>query len=91
MFYVVTSGSNQFLVKPGQKIIVDRLNNTNPGDSVELRVLFSSDKSSKKSIKAKIIEHIKSEKVVVMKFKAKSDYRRKYGARQYQTVLEIQA
>ena len=41
------------------------------------------------SVEAEIIENGKSEKIIVYKYKAKKDYRRKQGHRQPYTKLKI--
>lgn len=43
----------------------------------------------KKKVKFKVIEHKKGKKIDVIKFKAKSRYRRKTGHRQPLSVLEV--
>lgn len=87
MSFVVESGNNQFLVNHSQKIIVDRLD-AEEGSIVKLPVLFDSD-SKLSEVEAKVIEHIKGEKIRVVKFKSKSNYHKVYGHRSYQTVLEV--
>jgi large subunit ribosomal protein L21 len=87
MSFVVESGNNQFLVNHSQKIIVDRLV-AEAGTKIKLPVLF--DISGKLTeVEAKVIEHIKGEKIRVVKYKSKSNYHKVYGHRSYQTVLEV--
>lgn len=87
MSFVVTSGNKQYLVKNGQKIIVDRIN-ADVDSVVELPVLHSSDKA--KTIKATVVQHQRGEKIRVVKYKAKSNYHRQYGHRPEETVLKIE-
>jgi large subunit ribosomal protein L21 len=87
MSFVVESGSNQFLVSHNQKIIVDQLVGE-VGTKVSLPVIFDTD-GKLKVIDATIVEHKKSDKIRVVKYKAKSNYHKQYGHRSYQTVLEI--
>ena len=87
MSFVIESGSNQFLVNHNQKIIVDKLD-AEVGSKVSFTVLFDIENKLTK-IDAKVVEHIKSEKIRVVKFKSKSNYHKQYGHRSLQTVLEI--
>ncbi len=87
MSFVVESGNNQFLVNHSQKIIVDRLE-AEAGSKIKLPVIF--DRTGKLTeVEAKVIEHIKGEKIRVVKYRAKSNYHKVYGHRSYQTVLEV--
>lgn len=88
MSFVITSGSKQYLVKSGQRVIVDRLDA--PVDSVvELPVSYSSNPSTK-TIKAVVVAHQKGTKIRVVKYRAKSNYHRQYGYRHFETVLKIE-
>jgi large subunit ribosomal protein L21 len=89
MALVVKSGSQQFIVEYGQKIIVNKLE-TPENEEVNLDVLFTfgGDKTVK-TVKAKVLKHQKGEKLRVVKYRAKSNYHKVYGPRQHETVLEI--
>jgi large subunit ribosomal protein L21 len=91
MSYIVESGSKQYIVNPGQKFAVDRLNNVAVGDVIDMPVIlaFGADKETKQ-LKVKVLEHTKGEKIRVVKFKSKSNYHRQYGFRPYLTVLEVE-
>lgn len=97
-FAVIKLGGAQHLVKEGDVISVNRLDaepNKNlevtevlligNGDDVKIGTPFV-DKSS---VTAKVIEHLRGEKVVTRTFKAKSRYRRTVGHRQELTKIEI--
>jgi large subunit ribosomal protein L21 len=92
MSLIVSSGSNQYVVDYGQQIIVDRLS-AKENETVELPVLlaFGDGKidDKVKSVKAKVVAHQKGEKLRILKFKQKSNYKKQYGYRHYETVLEI--
>jgi large subunit ribosomal protein L21 len=87
MSFVIESGSNQYLVNHNQKIIIDRID-SEEGVTISLPVLFDTDSKLTK-VDAKVVEHIKSEKIRVVKYKSKSNYHKVYGHRSHQTVLEI--
>ena len=89
---IIQSGSKQYLVEPGQKIIVDRLD-VAENSEIDLDVIYSfggdNQNVDKKVLKARVLEHSKGKKIRVVKFKSKSNYHRQYGFRPYQTLLEI--
>ena len=91
MPFVVQSGSKQYIVNYGQRIIIDRLKNVAEGELVYLDLVFSFQEkdSNTKKLKAKVIKHQKGPKIRVVKYKAKSNYHRQYGFRPEQTVIEI--
>lgn len=89
MSLVIQSGSRQYLVDPGQQIVVNKLNA--PVDEVvelDLVYAYGADKKAKKA-QAKVIKHQRGEKLRVVKYKSKSNYKRSYGPRQEETVIEI--
>jgi large subunit ribosomal protein L21 len=98
MIAIIESGSKQYLVKPNDKIQVEKLEG-NVGDTIKLtNVLMTADGDkvnvgsplvSGAAIEAKILKQARSKKVLVFKYKAKSKYRRKQGHRQNYTELEI--
>ncbi len=97
-FAVVRLAGKQFLVSPGQRIVVDAhlgepdakltldevlLENQN--DTLKIgKPLLSGGK-----VEAKVVSKGRGEKIYVSKFKAKSRYRRTIGFRPNQTILEI--
>ena len=91
MPFVIESGSKQYIVEYGQKIIVDRLT-ANEGEELEFKVLFCfGDSESIKTVKVLVLTHQKGEKIRVVKFKNKSNYHRQYGYRHHETILQIQS
>jgi large subunit ribosomal protein L21 len=97
---VIRTGGQQFLVKPEEVIIVQKLNN-NVDDTIELETLGIFDEEGaevevgtpvlKKNVTATVIEHMKGDKVRVSKFKAKVRYRRTNGFRAELTKIKIQS
>ncbi|HVY68187.1 MAG TPA: 50S ribosomal protein L21 [Patescibacteria group bacterium] len=98
MAAIIETGGKQYLVKTGDKIQVEKLAGE-AGISVKFdKVLFTMDGSDFKlgkpyisgaSVEAKILKQGKGKKIHVLKYKAKSKYRRKIGARQQYTEVEI--
>ena len=87
--FIIEAGSRQFAVEVGQKINVDRMNSAAVDSTVEIPVLYSFGDSTPKTIKAKVLAHIKGTKIRVVKFRSKSNYHKVSGFRPYQTTLEI--
>ncbi len=89
---VISLSGTQFLVRPGDKIEVNRLAG-NAEDAVSAQVLMSTDGSdvmfNSGTVEAKILNHKRGEKIHIVKFKAKSRYRRRTGHRQELSVVEV--
>ncbi len=98
MYAVVEIAGQQFKVEEGKKIFVHRLKAEN-GENVEFdQVLLIEDKGKvvvgepvikDVVVEAKVLEHLKGDKVIVFKKKRRKGYRVKNGHRQYFTKVEI--
>ncbi|MCS7278827.1 MAG: 50S ribosomal protein L21 [Thermodesulfobacteriaceae bacterium] len=98
MLAVIQTGGKQYVVKPGQRIKVEKLEGE-IGDSIELsKVLLIKKEGEIKigqpylnhsKVLATILEQGKAPKVIVFKKKPKKGYKRKKGHRQLYTLLEI--
>jgi len=98
MVSIIESGGKQYLVKPGVTIQVEKLI-AEVGSEIKFdKVLFSGDAKSYQigkptlsgvAVTGKVIKQSRSRKVHVLKYKAKSKYRRKQGHRQHYTEVEI--
>lgn len=98
MFAIVRVGNKQFKVAPKDVIVVDRLPGE-VGETITLMdiLLVQGDKSVKigkptvkgATVTAKIVAHLRGEKVEIRRFKAKVRYRRAKGFRAELTRLEI--
>ncbi len=96
---VIETGGKQYRVTEGDTIFVEKLN-VAEGDEITLeRVLLLSDENGTKvgtptvegaKVVAKVAKQGKNKKIVVFKFKAKKNYRRKTGHRQPYTKLTIE-
>lgn len=89
MALIINSGARQYSVTPAQKIIVNRIIGE-IGDIIPLGLIHAyGDDKDVNEVFGKIIGHQRGEKVIVTKYKPKSNYRRRYGPRQEETILEI--
>ena len=87
---VVKAGGKQYVVAQGDKITIERIEG-NAGDSVALEALMVGTNFGTGSVNAEILEHNRSDKVLVFKKKRRKNYRRKNGHRQDLTLVQITA
>lgn len=100
MYAIIETGGKQYRVQEGDVITVEKLD-VNAGDKVELdKVLVLSDDNGLKvgtpyvegaKVIAEAVENGKGKKVIIFKYKAKKDYRKKQGHRQPYTMIEIKS
>jgi len=100
MYAIVNIAGQQFKVSENQNLYVHRLA-SEEGSSIEFSdVLLVDNKGaitigtptvSGASVKAKVLTHLKGDKVVVFKKKRRKGYRLKRGHRQYLTRIQIEA
>ncbi len=97
MFAVVRTGGKQYRVAQNDRIKVESLDEKE-GGMIDLEILaFSSDGAllalgkdiAGAKVSAKVLSHIRADKVVVFKKKRRHNYRRTKGHRQHLTILEI--
>ena len=96
MFAIVKTGGKQYRVEPGLKLRVEKLD-AEPGATVELPVLLLGGEKTVvgtpvvegASVVAEVLGHGRGKNILVSKFKAKVQYRRKKGHRQPYTELLI--
>jgi large subunit ribosomal protein L21 len=96
MYAIVKTGGKQYRVERGQRLLIERLA-AEQGQEVSLEpLLYRSedavvDKAGLEQVKvtAKVIEHVRGEKLRVFKFKPKRGYRRRTGHRQELTRIEV--
>ena len=97
MYAIVEVGGKQYKVEPNTFFKAEKID-ANVGDKVELPCLLVADgdkveiaKADGKKAKAvcEVLEFGKERKVVVYKYKAKKNVRRKQGHRQPYTTLKI--
>ena len=96
MYAIVENGSKQYKAEVGQIIKFEKLS-ANVGDKVEFNVLMVSDENGIKvadeakayKVVGEVLEQGKEKKVVVFKYKAKKNERKKQGHRQPFTSVKI--
>lgn len=96
MYAIVKTGGKQYRVEKGQTLLVERLPDE-AGATVSLQpmlfrsddTVFDADGLGKVKVSAKVVEHLRGEKLRVFKFKPKRGYRRRTGHRQELTRIEV--
>ena len=98
MYAVVMTGGKQYRVSAGDKIRVEKLN-AEAGSTVSLdkvlvvggegETMVGAPYVAGACVEAEVVENGKADKVIIFKYKAKKDYRKKQGHRQPYTELKI--
>jgi large subunit ribosomal protein L21 len=97
MIAIIKTGGKQYLVQPGDKIKIEKLEEKE-GAEISFSDVLLVEKNKKLEIgtpmlkaevTAKVLKHGKADKVVVYKYKAKKRESRKIGHRQPYTEVEI--
>ncbi|MDR2424908.1 MAG: 50S ribosomal protein L21 [Prevotellaceae bacterium] len=99
MYAIVEIAGQQFKVEKDQKLYVNRLENAE-GDSVSFGKILLIDDDGKVKIgtpviedvvvTAKVLKHVKGDKVIVFKKKRRKGYKVKNGHRQHFTQIQIE-
>ncbi len=98
MIAIFESGGKQYIVSKGDKVQVEKLAGEAGSTIIFDKVLFTSTGTdatvgkpyiSGATVEGKVLKQGRSKKIHVLKFKPKSKYRRKIGARQHFTEVEI--
>lgn len=99
---VIKTGGKQYKVKEGDRLAIEKIGGE-IGDKITMdEVLLIADESGsdlqlgkptleKAKVVAQIIDQGRAKKITVIKYKAKTRYRRKLGHRQHYTKLLIES
>ncbi|MEZ7884645.1 MAG: 50S ribosomal protein L21 [Bacteroidales bacterium] len=99
MYAIVDIAGQQFKVEKDKKIFVHRLKAEEGASlSFDKVLLIDNDGSIKvgapyidgSAVKAKVLQHLKGDKVIVFKKKRRKGYDKKNGHRQYLTQIQIE-
>lgn len=95
---VIKTGGKQYLVQPGDKITIEKLD-AETGKEVNFPEVLLMEKNKKLEIgapfvkgakvTAKVVAQTKGPKLIIFKYKPKKRYKRKIGHRQKLTQVEI--
>ena len=98
MYAVIEAGGKQYRVQEGDVITVEKIK-AEVGEAVTFNTLLISAEGEVKVgapylnevVTGTVVEHGKGEKVIIFKYKAKKDYRKKQGHRQPYTMVKIES
>lgn len=98
MYAIIRSGGKQYRAEVGATIDVDRLPNE-VGEAIEISdvLLVANDEDTwigkprveGATVAATVVEQFRGKKIIVYKYRQRTNYRRKQGHRQYYTRLRI--
>lgn len=98
MLAIIKTGSKQYIVEPGKKIKIEKIEGKE-GKEVSFKEVLLAEKSNKLEIgepkvsgavvSGKIVSQGKADKVIVFRYKSKTRRRKKKGHRQPFTEVEI--
>ena len=100
MYAVIKTGGKQYRVQQGDVIFVEKLDAAAEDAVTFEEVLLVNDGEASKigtpfvegaAVEGKVLSQVKSRKIVVYKYKAKKNERKKQGHRQPYTKVEITA
>ncbi|HIU64797.1 MAG TPA: 50S ribosomal protein L21 [Candidatus Avacidaminococcus intestinavium] len=98
MYAIIQTGGKQYRVSEGDVVSIEKLTAAEGEEVVfeeVLTVVADGDVKIGKpviegaKVTAKVVEHGKGKKILVFKYKAKSNYRKRQGHRQPYTKVEI--
>ena len=100
MYAVIKSGGKQHKVSEGEEILLEKLS-LDEGEVIEFSEVLAVNKDGNLNIgkpllegavvKGKVINHLKTKKITVIKMKRRKDYRKKQGHRQNLTKVKIES
>jgi len=100
MYAVIKSGGKQHKVSEGEEILLEKLS-LDEGEVIEFSEVLAVNKDGNLNVgkpllegavvKGKIINHLKTKKITVIKMKRRKDYRKKQGHRQNLTKVKIES
>ena len=97
-FAVIKTGGKQYIVKPGQKLKIEKLDAKEGDKFVFDEVLLKSEDGEVKvgaplisgvKVEAEVLKQGRNKKIIVFKYHAKTRYRKKKGHHQYFTEVKI--
>ncbi len=98
MLAIIKTGGKQYLVSPGKKLKIEKINKKE-GSEITFNQVLLLEKSKKVEIGTplvkgakvigKVLKQDKAKKVIIFKYKAKKRYKVKRGHRQPFTEIEI--
>jgi large subunit ribosomal protein L21 len=94
-YAIISLGGKQYRVREGEKLLVDRVK-TDEGKTFHPDILFAggagkADFAPKIQVTAKVLGHVKGDKIRIGKYRRRTGYRRHTGYRSSLSQIEITA
>ena len=94
-YAIISVGGKQYTVREGERLLVDRVG-TDEGKTFQPDILFlggdgNGQLSPSATVTARVVGHVRGEKVRIGKYRPKSGYRRHTGFRSALTQIEIES
>jgi len=94
-YAIISLGGKQYRVREGERLLVDRLS-TDEGKTFHPNVLFTGgdgdgNLAPQVQVSAKVVGHVRGDKIRIGKRRPKSGYRRQTGFRSALSQIEIQS
>jgi large subunit ribosomal protein L21 len=100
MYAVIRTGNKQYRVEEGSTLDVERLPQAE-GESFDItdvlllgdgdKTIIGQPKVSGAAVKVTVLRQYRARKIIVFKYRQRTNYRRKRGHRQYYTRLRVDA
>ena len=100
MYAVIKSGGKQHKVSEGEEILLEKIS-LDEGEVIEFSEVLAVNKDGNLNVgkpllegavvKGKVVNHLKTKKITVIKMKRRKDYRKKQGHRQNLTKVKIES
>ena len=99
MYAIVEISGHQYKIEKDQKLFVNRMDNEAGSELAFDQVLLLADGETIKvgtptvsgaKVKAKVLEHVKADKILVFKKKRRKGYQKMNGHRQPMTQIQIE-
>ena len=100
MYAVIKSGGKQHKVSEGEEILLEKIS-LDEGEAIEFSEVLAVNKDGNLNVgkpllegavvKGKVLNHLKTKKIMVIKMKRRKDYRKKQGHRQNLTKVKIES
>lgn len=95
---IIKAGGKQYKVKEGQELKIEKIA-AETGEKINLDVLLVADENGENvqvgtpvltnAVEAEVLEQGRGKKITIIKFKAKTRYRRKMGHRQPYSKVKV--
>ena len=94
-YAIIKLGGKQYVVREGEKLLVDRLA-VDEEKTFQPEVIFEggdgkAELSPKGTVTAKVLAHVKGEKIRIGKYRRRTGYRRHTGYRSSLTQIQIES